>query len=82
METVIFCGREGIPLIGHCDDNSAVQQDSLANHSNFLASLHFCVQAGDGALKEHLESPAPLIVHVIIKSWVSFLTLDPSIARE
>ena len=57
VETVILCGRQGIPLRGHRDDNPHVQQDPLANHGNFLALLHFRAQAGDDALKEHLQNP-------------------------
>ena len=57
VETVILCGRQGIPLRGHRDDNPHVQQDPLANHGNFLALLHFRAQAGHDALKEHLQNP-------------------------
>ena len=42
---------------GHRDDNPNVQENPLANHGNFLALLHFCVQAGHCALKGHLENP-------------------------
>ncbi len=56
VETVILCGRQGIPLRGHRDDNPDVQETPLANHGNFLALLHFRVQAGDDALKEHLQN--------------------------
>ena len=37
VETVILCGRQGIPLRGHRDDNPSVQQDPLANHGNFCS---------------------------------------------
>ena len=46
VEMIILCGRQGIPLRGHRDDNPAVQQNPLANPGNFLALLHFRVQAG------------------------------------
>ena len=40
VETIIFCGRQGIRLRGHCDNNPNVQENFLANHGNFLALLH------------------------------------------
>lgn len=42
---------------GHRDDNPAIQENPLGNHVNFLALLQFRAQAGDEALKEHLENP-------------------------
>ena len=57
VETVIVCGRQGIPFRGHRDDSPAIQQTPLANPGNFFALLHFRAQAGDNALKEHLENP-------------------------
>ena len=40
VEKVIFCGRQGIHLRGHRDNNPNVQESALANHGNFLAFLH------------------------------------------
>ena len=57
-ETVIFCGRQGLAFRGHRDDTPAVREDPDANHGNFLALLHFRVQAGDEVLKQHLRTAA------------------------
>ena len=57
-ETVIFCGRQGLASRGHRDDTPAVREDPDANHGNFLALLHFRVQAGDEVLKQHLRTVA------------------------
>ena len=54
METVILCGRQGIAFRGHRDDGTAVEEDAADNHGNFLALLHFRIQAGDQVLEEHL----------------------------
>ena len=34
-ETIIFGGRQGIALGGHCDDRSSVEEDPSRNHGNF-----------------------------------------------
>ena len=58
-ETVIFYGWQGLAFRGHRDDNPSTRGDSsYANHGNFLALLHFRVQAGDQVLKEHLKAAA------------------------
>ena len=54
---IIFCGRQGIPLRGHCDDHTSVDSDPLANHGNFMALLQFRIEAGDTVLSEHLLTP-------------------------
>ena len=57
-ETVIFCGRQGLAFRGHRDDSLTTKTDSCASCENFLALLHFRVQAGDQVLKEHLKTAA------------------------
>jgi hypothetical protein len=47
VETIIFCGRQGISLRGHRDDHTCVDTDPLANHGNFLALQQFRIQAGE-----------------------------------
>lgn len=54
VETVIFCGRQGITLRGHRDDGPSLQ--TSANHGNFQALLQFRIDAGDQVLKEHLKT--------------------------
>ena len=57
-ETVLFCGCQGLALRGHRDDGPSARDDVHTNHGNFLALLHFRVQAGDDILKDHLETAA------------------------
>ena len=56
VETIIFCGRQGIPLRGHRDDHTCMDVDPLANHGNFMALLQFRIHAGDTVLSKHLRT--------------------------
>jgi hypothetical protein len=58
VKTVIFCGRQGIPVRAHSDTGTLALPggDPAVNDGNFCALLHFRIDAGDVALKEHLES--------------------------
>lgn len=48
--TVILCGMQGLPLIGHRDDSTA---DHAPNRGNFLTILEHAAKA-DPILNEHL----------------------------
>ena len=56
VETIIFCGRQGIALRGHRDDHTQVESTPHSNHGNFLALLQFRVKAGDQVLDDHLKT--------------------------
>nr|CAI5827617.1 unnamed protein product [Callosobruchus analis] len=60
IKTIIFLGRQNIPLRGHRDDGplfSDVDQDQyLNNEGNFRELLRFRVDAGDKELENHLLS--------------------------
>ena len=55
---MIFCGRQGISLRGNSDTETLALPDGdpAVNDGNFRALLRFRIDAGDVALKEHLES--------------------------
>ena len=53
IKTVIFCGKQNIPLRGHCDDLKHLQQPG--NHGNFHAFLKFRMEAVDKTLQAHLD---------------------------
>ncbi|XP_045463823.1 zinc finger MYM-type protein 1-like [Harmonia axyridis] len=56
IETVIFCGRQGIPLRGHRDHGKLnLEICPVENEGNFRARLRFRANSGDEALKKHLE---------------------------
>jgi len=57
VKTVIFCGRQGIPLRGHSDTGTLALPDGdpAVNDGNFRVLLRFRIDSGDLALNEHLE---------------------------
>ena len=48
-----MCGRNGLALRGHRDDATNTDKTHQGNFKNLL---DFCIDAGDIALKEHLET--------------------------
>lgn len=60
IETVIFCGKQGISLRGHRDsgplDHNVEEQSAAPNEGNFRALLQLRIRAGDQNLKNHLEN--------------------------
>lgn len=57
VKTVLFCGREGLPLRGHRDYGQlSVDESAVGNDGKFRALLRFRIEAGDVALRNHLES--------------------------
>lgn len=60
FDTIVFCGRQNIPLRGHRDNLTDIEKDvsGTKNHGNFHALLKFRVDAGDNTLGEHLSTAA------------------------
>lgn len=63
IETIIFCGRQNIPLRGHRDDGSLLGKDSTSgeasivnNDGNFRELLRFRIAAGDKKLENHMKN--------------------------
>ena len=54
VETIIFCGRQNVPLRGHRDSALELEHDETANGGNFWALLQFRASAGDLVLRDHL----------------------------
>ena len=54
VKTVIFCGRQVIPLRGHTETGilALPDGDPAVNGRSFCALLRFRIDAGDVALKE------------------------------
>ena len=57
MDTVQFCGRQGIVLRGHRDDSMHLD-DQCNNPGNFQAVLQFHCNAGDNDLSLHFKECA------------------------
>ena len=50
VDSVLFCGRLGLPLRGHCDDSKyhpEVCQYSAGDVGNFIETLNLKVRSGD-----------------------------------
>ena len=54
LKCLQFCGRQGISLRGHRDDDT----DCSFNKGNFKELLHFRMDAGDTVLEEHMKTCA------------------------
>ena len=52
VKCVELCGRQGIALRGHRDDNTS----TVLCHGNFKARVNFRVDSGDEVLHEHFKS--------------------------
>jgi len=56
VKTVLFCGRQGLPLRGHTESQDILDECDVANNErNFRALLRFPVDAGDKDLECHLK---------------------------
>ena len=60
LKTVILCGRQNLPLRGHCDDASSTS----INKGNFLALLQFRAESGDAVLAKHFECTSSRITYI------------------
>ena len=56
VETIIVCGRQNIPVCGHCDSSVDLEsaESQTVNHGNFWALLQFRISAEDIVLRDHL----------------------------
>ena len=58
IETIVFCGRQCLPLRGHEDsirNHPNFSMEVKNNSGNFLELLYFIASKGDKTLKKHLE---------------------------
>jgi len=56
VDTIITCGKQGIPLRGHRDDRKHDKSNPYANHDNFLELLKFRACGGDEVLERQLRT--------------------------
>ena len=60
IESIIFLGRQNIPLRGHRDSGflsfESEHSQSPVNEANFLELLRLRISCGDKILKKHLET--------------------------
>lgn len=55
IEVILFCGRKGIALRGHCDAGPLTLEDPLENEGNFRALVGLKIRSGNDLLRDHLE---------------------------
>jgi len=53
VETILFCGRQNLPLRGHRDSGPIDVAETFENDGNFRALLRFRISAGDKVLDDH-----------------------------
>jgi hypothetical protein len=92
VKTVIFCGRNNIPLRGHRDDGAldevkAQNDDShklvkSANDGCFRAMLRFRLDAGDADLAEHLSSASKVATYISKSSQNEILSTCGQLIRQ
>lgn len=56
LKCIEFCGRRGIALRGHCDDDTHIDGEKDANIGNFKELVRFHIDSGDTILEEHLRN--------------------------
>lgn len=86
VKTIIFHGRENIPLRGHREDNCSEilsgSDDYQSGQGIFRAMLKFRVDAGDVVLKEHLENCPKNAVYVSPRVQNEMIDICGNIIRE
>ena len=66
VESIVFMGRQNIPLRGHRDDGSILDQpeDLSKNEENFRELLRYRIAAGDTKLENHLKTAGARATYV------------------
>ena len=57
MRCIEYCGRQGVALRGHRDDDTETEYEYVLT-GNFKALLKLCSESGDTVLQEHLKTCA------------------------
>jgi len=56
IQGILFCGRQGIAMCGHCDDGNLLIDMPKENDGNFRSLLRFAIESGDHALESHFKT--------------------------
>lgn len=64
INSIIFLGRQNIPLRGHRDDGPVNTETSVTNQGNFKALLKFRVDSGDKILEDHLKNSSSRATYI------------------
>lgn len=65
IETIIFCGTQGIPLREHKNYGPLELDEPIDNDGNLRALLRLRIKCGDINLKKHFNSSSQHIFNII-----------------
>ena len=81
VETVLFCGRQGLALRGHNDSGRIESLEMpVVNDGNFRALLRYRASGGDAILDDHLQNSGRNATYISPPVSYTHLTL-PTILR-
>lgn len=64
IESIVFLGRQNIPLRGHRDDGRLDEEAGPSNEGNFRELLRFKISSGDETLKRHLATASSRATYI------------------
>jgi hypothetical protein len=64
IESIVFLGRQNIPLRGHRDDGRLDEEAGPSNEGNFRELLRFKISSGDETLKRHLAAASSRATYI------------------
>lgn len=64
IESIVFLGRQNIPLRGHRDDGRLDEEAGPSNEGNFRELLRFKISSGDETLKQHLATASSRATYI------------------
>lgn len=64
IESIVFLGRQNIPLRGHRDDGRLDEEAGPSNEGNFRDLLRFKISSGDETLKRHLATASSRATYI------------------
>ncbi|CAH1109364.1 unnamed protein product [Psylliodes chrysocephalus] len=73
IQTIIFLGRQNIPLRGHRDDGPLLEHED-GNDGNFRQLLRFRIEAGDKILENHLKKTTARATYISKRSQNELIT--------
>lgn len=82
VESIIFLGRQNIPLRGHRDDGCLDETAGPSNEGNFRELLRFKVASGDENLKRHLSTASSRATYISNTSQNDLITCCGDIITE
>lgn len=86
IDSIKFCGRQGIPLRGHFDQSKFHPEVGDSNPDNnpgvFVELLNFRVRGGDENLKEHMNNSLPGASYISAKSQNEIISICGHLIRQ